>query len=90
MILEWLAGIGSAFVTMVAGLLPVWEPPEWFTSVGPQIQGVLATADGLGVWVNFAVASTVATAVLATYVVGFVIKLVLRAGSHVPQFGGAG
>lgn len=90
MIVEWLTAVGASFMTFVSDLLPEWEPPSWFVEIGPQVNGILAPADGLGVWVNFPVASAVATGVLAVYVVCFIIRLVLRAGSHIPQFGGAG
>ena len=90
MIVEWLTSVGSSVAVFIAELFPVWEPPEWFTDVGPQIQGLLAGADGLGVWVDFNLAGVIAGAVVTTYLVSFGIKLFLRAGSHIPQFGGAG
>lgn len=90
MIVEWLTAVGASFMTFIADLIPEWTPPEWFVEIGPQIAAIIAPADGLGVWVNFSLAGTVASAVIATYVVSFVVKLFLRAGSHVPQFGGSG
>lgn len=90
MIIEWLVAVGSSIAGFIASLFPVWEPPAWFTDVGPQIQGLLTGADGMGVWVDFHLAGGIAGVVVTTYLVSFGIKLFLRAGSHIPQFGGAG
>lgn len=90
MIVEWIASVGSSIAAFIAGLFPAWSPPDWLTGFGSQVQSVLVPAAGLGVWLPFALAGTVVASVVATWVVCFGIKLILRVGSHVPVFGGAG
>lgn len=90
MIIEWLASVGSSVAAFVASMFPEFVLPDWFVNFGPGVQTILNSAHGMGVWMDFNMAGVVAGAVLSTYVVGFIIKLLLRAGSHVPQFGGAG
>jgi len=89
-IVEFIMGIGSALVAFFTGLFPDWEPPGWLLTLDEQINGLAANVTPLGAWADFPFLATVAGITLGTYIVCFVIKLVLRAASHSPVSGGAG
>lgn len=90
MITEWLMTIGSGLVTFITGLFPDWEPPEWLTGVDATVNDMGDSVGSLGAWADFNLLSIVATGTIGTYVVCFIIKLLLRAASHSPVSGGAG
>lgn len=90
MIVEWFLGLGTGFVAWLVATFPAWSVPDWFTSVDGGIQSIVTMAAGMGAWVDMGLAMTVVSAVVGTWVVCALIKLALRAGSHIPGVGGAG
>lgn len=88
MITEFIVTVGANVAAFFASLFGVWEAPDWFMNVGPQVQSLIEGADGLGVWADFAFMGRVTTAVLGVWVFCLGIKLLLKAGTHIPGLGG--
>jgi hypothetical protein len=85
-IIDWACG----FASWIASLFPVWNVPPSLASPGSLVNTVMASAVGLGAWVDWTVFAAVVGAVVGTYVVMFAVKLLLRIASYLPFVGGAG
>ena len=90
MIVEWFMSVASGFVDFIVGLFPGLEVPEWFLSFDETINLAADRIEPLGAWFDFTVANVVLGALVATWIVCLVVKLILRGISHVPAAGGAG
>lgn len=90
MITQAVVNIASGFFAWLASLFPSWTPPDWFVSLSDYVNNVFSALNGLGAWVDWALFFGVLTLALATYVVCFTIKLVLRIAAYLPFVGGAG
>ena len=90
MIVEWFLDLVMGFVDWFLGLFDDWELPSIFSSPPSEIYTVVGFVDSLGVWVPWAVITTVVVAVISVYAVMFIIKIVKQILAHVPAFGGAG
>lgn len=85
-LIQWACG----FASWVGSLFPVWIPPAALAAPGSLVNQIMASAVGLGVWIDWVVFAAVVGAVVGTYVVMFAVKLLLRIVSHIPLVGGAG
>jgi len=90
MIVDWFMDLSVTIVEWIAGLFPEAVIPEWFTSMGLMLSGLLGGLSGMGVWVNWVVVGGCVTSVLASWLFFSNVKLVRVAAGHVPQFGGNG
>jgi len=89
-IVEWFMAVASGFVDFVTGIFPPWEPPGWFLTFDDTINTAADRLEPLGAWFDFTVANVVLGALVATWIICLVVKLILRGISHVPGAGGAG
>lgn len=89
MILEYLLDLVLGIVEWFLGLFDDLDIPSWLSPSG-QIQSFISNFASVGVWIPWTVMASVVTAVVATYSITFVVKLVKQILAHVPGFGGAG
>jgi len=89
-ITEALANFGADFVVWLATLFPVWNVPAFMSGSGSGLVSLLASFNGFGAWVDFAVLTGCITAAVGTWLVCFVIKLVLKIVGFIPMVGGTG
>lgn len=90
MIIEWLVAVGEGFIGWLTGLMPEWDPPAWFIAFDEQVNGVFATLDGLGAWIDWVLLLVVVGLALATWLTCLSIKALRAVASYVPFFGGSG
>lgn len=89
MVTEWLVGVFSAVLTALLDWLPDWDMPAWMTSTDGAMATVFTYAASMGAWFPMGLATTVAVAVLATYAVAFVVKVVRIVASFLTLGGGS-
>lgn len=90
--------VTNAFFGMIAGFFEwinsFWGDFsidfDWLHTLDAQIHNILQWSSGLGVWMDWGVVNVVVASIIATWLICFTVKLVLRIVSHFPQFGGAG
>lgn len=90
MITEWFMNLSAGFVAWLVATFPAWDVPAWFLTVDDGVNSVVVMAGSMGAWVDIVLALSIVSVVISTWVVSIVIKLALRAGSHLPGIGGAG
>lgn len=90
MITEWLFNLVAPMLTAIGDLFPKEPIPVWFTDLSTNVNGFFAKFDGVGVWINWPVVSSIIGLVLTWWTVGFVIKLARAIAGHIPAFGGNG
>ena len=90
MITEWLLTICLSIVEFIVGLLPEWEVPDFMQEFASGIADLFDMINGFGAWAPFAYLGILFGVILTTWSVTAIIKLVLRAASHIPGAGGAG
>lgn len=91
MIVEFFTGLGVNIAIWLASFFPTdWEVPEFLLTFDQTVNGLLAMLTGVSVWVDWTVAITCVSVVMATWVIALGVKVVRALIAHVPQFGGAG
>lgn len=90
MILEWLFGLGSDFVGLVASWFPPLDLPLWVTDPLGELGGVLETVEGIGWWVPVEPVLAILVALGGFYLIAFGIRLVRMILGHIPEIGGNG
>lgn len=84
--------LGNWFLGLVAALLsflPTNSPPEWLTTIGGAVGTVYGYASLMGAWFPVTLVRNVALAVIASILIGFVIKVVRIVASFVTVGGGS-
>lgn len=76
MIVEWFLGVIASVVHAVVGWIPVVPVPGWFTSATDGLSTVFAFASSMGAWFPLTIGTTVLSAVFASVVIGFGVKVV--------------
>lgn len=88
MITEWFISIGQAIADWFLGLLGTADAPDYITSVGTFIGGILSSAQGLGAWIPWALVIVVAGINLALWLTGFGVKALRWLVGLLPTMGG--
>ena len=88
MITQFFMGIGQSVADWFLGLFGTGEPPAWLSEVGGFVASLLASVSGLGAWVPWAFAITVAGVVSAVWLSGFLLKAVRWLVGLIPTMGG--
>lgn len=90
MIVVALLGIVSAIAAGLFTLIPSsWTPPSWLTDQSSAFGTLLAGAGKLSGWVPVQLAVTVVLAVLASFLIGVVIRITRMIISNLTGGGGA-
>jgi hypothetical protein len=89
MVTDAVIGFFFNVINSVLGLLPTITVPDWLSSADGPIATVLGYAGSMGAWFPSTLVLTVVTAVLATWAIGFVIKLVRIVASFFTLGGGS-
>jgi len=88
-ITEWVLGVGGWLLHTLLGALPVMSVPGWMSSNDGAFSTVFGAAGSMGVWFPSTLVVTVLLAVVATWLVGFGIKLVRIVASFLTAGGGS-
>ena len=84
MITEWLMSIGIEIGNWGLDLFGNDEPPEFVSEAAPYLQSVLDGANGLGVWIPWALLISVASVIFGIWVIGFIARFVKWVASWIP------
>lgn len=89
MIVKWLFGAFLAFIDQLVKLLPTDGPPSWWAGASDKIATVWGYASGLGAWLPYSTALTVAGGCLVVAAIGFTIKVIRIVASFLTAGGGS-
>ena len=88
MITEWIMNLGIGIAEWFISLFGTEPPPEWISSITTWLGQLMGSVSGLGAWLPWGIAITVAGVVLALWLAGFVIKGLRWVLGLIPTMGG--
>lgn len=88
-IVEWLGSLWVGLVGWFTSLFGTDPVPGWMLDAGDMIQSLITGASGLGVWVPWVLAITVATFVGGLWLVAVAIKFIRWVLGWIPTMGGS-
>lgn len=88
MITEFFIGLWDTIAVWFLSLFPADNLPAWFVGFGDLVSSLLASAGGLGAWVDWNFAIAVIVTVLGIWLVGFAVKTVRWLLGLIPTMGG--
>ena len=89
MVIYALMKVFFGIVNGIVALFPKGTPPGFITSVTPLLHQVYAGAVGMGAWIPWTLAATVAGIVFTTWLVLVTISAVRWLVGWIPTMGGA-
>lgn len=88
MITEWLMGVGGTIATWFITLFPQGEVADFVLTMDDKVNSILAGLSGVGVWADWAYIIGVVGVVLAVWVIGIAVRVVLTLWKLIPVVGG--
>lgn len=90
MILEWLMAIGLDVTDWISATLLMWPGVAVPQDVGGDIEAMVSSFSGIGVWIPWATVAAAAGVSLAVWLLGLGVKALRALLAHIPAVGGAG
>ena len=89
MIVQWFMTALQAVFDKIFSVMPVMDPPAWFTGAGAAIGSLFGAAASMGVWIPIPLALNVMAVLFTAMFGGAIIKLARIVASFLTAGGGS-